>query len=106
MGEIVFWTLIRIAVLIPVVWILRGYIDLQLWLIVGLFGLYGIIIHPAVVSYRRFEEKNKNVIENTLCSNCKHFDKSAILCVKHDKHPAVNYIPCEGLDWEASSGNS
>lgn len=103
MGEIIFWTLIRTAISIPAVWILRGYIDFQLWLIVVLFVLYGVIIHPAVVSYRRFEEKSKSIIENTLCSNCKHFDRSAVLCVKYDRYPTVNYIPCEGLDWEPKS---
>ena len=103
MGEIVFWTLIRIVVFIPVFWVLKGYIDLQLWFIVGLFVFYGGIIHPAIVGYRKFEENNKNILENTLCSNCKHFDKSAILCIKHDKHPTTNFIPCEGLDWEPRS---
>jgi hypothetical protein len=100
MGDIVFWTLIRLAISIPAIWILKNYIDYQLWWIIVPFVLYGVAIHPAIVSYRRFEEKNKNVIEATLCSNCKHFDPTAVLCIKHDEHPTSDYLPCDGLDWE------
>jgi len=59
-----------------------------------------LIVHPAMVSYRWFEERNKKVIESTLCSSCKHFDQSAVLCIKYDKHPTENYVPCDGVDWE------
>ena len=100
MGDIVFWTIIRTALVIPAVWILQSYIDIQLWWIVSLAGIYGIIIHPAIIHYRLFEEKNKEVVESTLCSTCRHFDRSAVLCMKHDKHPTKDFLPCEGLDWE------
>ena len=100
MGDIVFWTLIRLAISIPAVWILRNYIDFQLWWILVPVVLYIVVIHPAFVGYRRFEEKNKSVIESTLCSNCKHFDPTAVLCLKHDKHATGDYLPCEGFDWE------
>lgn len=100
MGEIVFWTILRTAVTIAGIWILRSYIDFQLWWIMSLMAIYGIIIHPAVIHYKLFEEKNKEIIENTLCSNCKHFDKSAVLCMKYDKHPSKTELPCEGKDWE------
>ncbi|MFO7448378.1 MAG: hypothetical protein R6W90_18610 [Ignavibacteriaceae bacterium] len=105
MGEIVFWTIIRTALVIPAVWILQGYIDQQLWWLVSLAGIYGIIIHPALIHFRFFEEKNKEIVESTLCSTCKHFDKSAVLCMKHDKHPTKEYLPCEGLDWEIKMQN-
>jgi len=100
MGEIIFWTIMRTAIVIPVVWILRSYIDDQLWLMIGIAAIYGIIIHPAILSYKKFEMKNKELIDSSLCSTCKHFDPSAVLCLKHDKHPTVNYIPCEGEHWE------
>lgn len=103
MGEIVFWTLIRIAFSIPLVWILRSYLDYSIWWITIVFIFYGIVIHPAILGYRKFEEKNKNLVESSLCSSCKHFNKSAVLCIKHDEHPDINYLPCEGLDWEPKS---
>ncbi|MCZ6704241.1 MAG: hypothetical protein O6940_14530 [Ignavibacteria bacterium] len=100
MGDIVFWTIMRTAIIIPAVWVLRSYIDEQLWLLIGIATIYGIIIHPAILSYRKFETKNKELLESSLCSTCKHFDPSAVLCLKHDKHPTENYIPCEGEHWE------
>ena len=103
MGEIVFWTLIRLAVSIPLVWILKDYLVYSIWWLVVPFVLYGVVLHPAILSYRKFEEKNKNLVDGSLCSSCRHFDKSAILCIKHDDHPSENYIPCDGLDWEPKS---
>jgi len=26
-----------------------------------------------------------------------------VLCMKYDKHPTENYIPCEGEEWEPKS---
>jgi fatty acid desaturase len=100
MGEVVFWTIIRAAVTITGLWILRGQIDLQLWVLISVAAIYVLIIHPAMVSYRWFEQHNKKVIESTLCSSCKNFDQSAVLCIKYDKHPTENYIPCDGVEWE------
>ncbi len=100
MGEVVFWTIIRAAVTIPGLWILNGQIDFQLWVLISVAAIYVLIVHPAMVSYRWFEQHNKKVIESTLCSSCKHFDRSAVLCIKYDKHPTENYVPCDGVDWE------
>jgi len=100
MGEIVFWTIIRATVTIIGLWIIESQIDFQLWWIISIAAIYVLVIHPAVVSYRWFEERNKKVIESTLCSSCKNFDPSAVLCIKYDKHPTENYVPCEGVEWE------
>lgn len=62
-------------------------------------AFYGVIIHPALIHYRLFNEINREIIEDTLCSSCEHFDKSAILCLKHDKHPTIDFVPCDGIDW-------
>jgi hypothetical protein len=103
MGEMVFWTIIRAAVTIPGLWILKGQIDFQLWIMISVAAIYVLIFHPAMVSYRWFEQHNKKVIESTLCSSCKHFDRSAVLCIKYDKHPTENYVPCDGVDWEPNN---
>lgn len=104
MGAIVFWTLVRAAVLIPALIILHDYVDYQFYWIIGIAAVYGVIIHPAVVQYNLFREKNKDVIDNSLCASCKHFDESAVLCMKHDKHPTMDFIPCEGMHWELKEG--
>ena len=100
MGEIVFWTIIRTAVTILGLWIIKSQIDTELWLLISVAAVYVLIIHPAVAAYRWFEEKNKKVIDSSLCSSCKNFDRSAVLCIKYDKHPTENYVPCDGVDWE------
>ncbi|OGU73244.1 MAG: hypothetical protein A2V93_02975 [Ignavibacteria bacterium RBG_16_34_14] len=100
MGDIVFWTLIRLAISIPLAWVLKDYLDYPIWWISIVIILYGFVVYPAIISYKKFEEKNKNLFESSLCSSCRHFDKSAVLCIKYDKHPTLDYIPCEGMDWE------
>ncbi len=105
MGEVVFWTIIRIAITIPILWIGKDFIDFQLWWLITLMAIYGVIIHPTIIHYRLFEDRNKEVIESTLCSTCKHFDKSAVLCMKYDKHPTREFLPCNGIEWEPKSLN-
>ena len=100
MGGIIYWTIIRIAILIPVLWIATNYIEFKYWWMVVTMSIYGIIIHPAFIQYRLFREENDEVITNTLCSSCKHFDETAVLCLKYDEHPTEDEIPCEGSDWE------
>ena len=100
MGGIIFWGIVRTALMIAALWILFDYIEYQYWFVLTIMSVYGIIIHPAVIQYRLFSEENKAVLEGTLCSSCKHFERSAVLCAKHDEHPTQNYIPCDGIDWE------
>lgn len=69
----------------------------------SLMSIYGVVIHPTIIHYRLFIEENKEIIDSTMCSSCKHFDESAVLCMKHDEHPSKTYLPCEGIDWEPDS---
>ena len=100
MGAIVYWTIIRIAILIPALWIATNYIEYRYWWVVVSMSIYVIIIHPAFIQYKLFIEKHKEIITNTLCSSCKHFDETAVLCLKYDEHPTEEEIPCEGGEWE------
>ena len=100
MGEIIYKTLIRFLFLIIIIWLTKNYFDEKLFWILSVLSFYFFLIHPAYLSYQRFIESNRNIVISTLCSSCKHFDKSAILCTKYDKHPTEEFIPCEGTDWE------
>ncbi|MCU7496675.1 MAG: hypothetical protein HF314_15055 [Ignavibacteria bacterium] len=100
MGAIVYWAIIRTIILIPVIWVLRSWVDYQFWWAMSFTLIYGVIIHPAVIQFKIFEETNKDIIESTLCSSCKYFDKTAVLCTKFDQHPTLENLPCEGMDWE------
>lgn len=100
MGGIIFWAIIRTAVLIPALWILQGYIEYKYWWWFGIMAIYGVIIHPAMIQYRLFKEENDEIINHTLCTTCKHFDKTAVICLMYDKHPTLDYLPCGGTGWE------
>ncbi|MBI9073593.1 MAG: hypothetical protein JEY94_18495 [Melioribacteraceae bacterium] len=100
MGGIIYWTLIRTAILIPTLWFLLDQFDYKFWWIISIMSVYGVIIHPAILQYRSFMELSKEIATDTLCSTCKHFDESAIICMKHDKHPTKDFIPCDGEHWE------
>jgi glucan phosphoethanolaminetransferase (alkaline phosphatase superfamily) len=100
LGDIIFWALIRIAIVIPAIWILRAHLDEQLWWLISIAAVYVIIIHPAFTAYKKFESKSKSISGSIICSSCKHFNESAFLCMKHDKHPSEDYIPCDGIHWE------
>lgn len=96
----------RLTLVIPSLWIAKDYMNYQLWFTVSLLAIYGIVIHPTSIHYRLFIEKNQEIIESTLCSSCKNFDESAVLCLKHDEHPSREYLPCEGLDWTPVSNEA
>ena len=89
----------RLFLVIPSLWIAKDYMNYQLWFTVSLLAIFGIVIHPTTIHYRLFIEKNKEIIEETLCSSCKNFDESAVLCLVHDEHPNKEYLPCDGIDW-------
>ena len=106
MGENVFWTLVRITISIPLIWILKAYISTQLWWSISLVVIFVFVFYPAVIRHRQFQDKNKKIIEDTICSSCKHFDETAVLCMKLDIHPTEDYTPCDGLEWEPVKKNS
>jgi hypothetical protein len=103
MGKVVFWAIIRTAILIPLLWIVVDFIDFRFWWSMVIISIYGVIIHPAVIQYKLFVEENREVLKNTLCSSCRHFESSAVICLKYDKHPTLRELPCEGLEWEPKS---
>ncbi len=105
MGDIIYWGILRTAAVIAVSWFLRGYMDYQYWWPAVILLIYGVIIYPAVVQYRLFRERTQGVRETTLCSFCKHFEETAVLCTRYDEHPTEKHIPCGGMEWEPKSGD-
>jgi len=103
LGEIVLWTLARLTISIPVVWLLKDYIYTQLWWSISFVVIFVFVFYPTLIRYKQFQEKNKTILEDTICSTCKHFDETAILCIMLDKHPTEKFIPCNGLEWEAKN---
>ena len=58
------------------------------------------VLYPAYSEYVKFRENKVKKMEGTLCATCRHYDETAVLCMKYDKHPTPDYIPCGGNDWE------
>ncbi|KAB2845183.1 MAG: hypothetical protein F9K45_04180 [Melioribacteraceae bacterium] len=106
MGAIVFWTLVRIVILIPSLWLLFDWMEYKYWWMIGIMSIYGIVLHPAYIQYRLFLEENKEILNNTLCATCAHFDETAVICLKYDKHPTVKFLPCEGFEWEPKNNSN
>ncbi len=100
MGGIVFWALVRIAILIPAIWLIVDRYYIIYWKIWAILIIYVVVIHPVYLQYKKFTIANKEIMEDTICATCVHFDESAILCMKHDKHPTHDFIPCNGYHWE------
>jgi hypothetical protein len=100
MGGIVYWTLIRLAVLIPLLWYFLDVIDYKFWWIISGTVFYFVIIHPVVVQSRKFKVETIDALKDTICAQCKHFDSTAALCMKYDEHPTPENIPCDGIHWE------
>lgn len=83
------------------VWILRDFIEEYTdWWLVASFAIYGLAIYPAQIQYDYFRTANRRLIENTLCSSCRHFRAANLHCTLYDEHVTEEYLPCGGQDWE------
>jgi predicted membrane protein len=100
MGSIVYKTLIRTAIVIAAAWYFAdNYYSRFLWILFAMiFFLF--VLYPAYTEYKKFQETKVKTLEGTLCASCRHYDPTASLCMKYDKHPTPNDIPCNGNDWE------
>ncbi|GAB1350690.1 hypothetical protein MASR1M107_29050 [Ignavibacteriales bacterium] len=101
MGKIVTETLFRIVIVIIAVYLIRtAFPDDKFWLILAITAVVGGVVLPAYNSYINFYKSNKEIIENSICSKCRHFDETAVLCKKYESHPKPDFIPCDGKEFE------
>jgi|YNPMSStandDraft_1061717.scaffolds.fasta_scaffold08575_2 glucan phosphoethanolaminetransferase (alkaline phosphatase superfamily) len=100
MGTIIFWSLIRFVFVLIVCYYFYDKFTLAVWSIVSLFLIFSIVFFPAYLKYQNFIEENKEICEHTLCSSCRHFDKTSVHCLLYDEKPSLNYLPCNGKKWE------
>ncbi len=102
-GSIVSWAIFRVAAVIIVAYIISEYVtwlDYSTWWIITLALFYGIVLWPMQVQYRIYREETARVMDGTLCSTCRHFESTGVLCAKLDEHVTEDSIPCEGELWE------
>ncbi|MCB0712032.1 MAG: hypothetical protein KDD67_06850 [Ignavibacteriae bacterium] len=101
LGSIIWMALLRLGVTLFVAWYLKDHFNVysEWWLVTGL-AIYGIAIYPAQIQYEYFKRNNRELIEDTLCSSCRHYRPENLHCTLLDEHVSEHYLPCEGEEWE------
>lgn len=105
-GSIVTWAIVRAAAVIFAAIVAYDYVkwlDYSLWFSITALSMYAFVLHPIQVQYRIFREETRRVRRDTLCSSCRHFVETSVLCQKLDEHVTEDYIPCDGELWEPRS---
>ncbi|PLX32633.1 MAG: hypothetical protein C0600_01905 [Ignavibacteria bacterium] len=102
-GSIVSWGIFRAAIVMLLSWVvgdLVGWLDYGTWWMLTVLIFYAAVLHPMQVQYRLYKEETAQVMEGTLCSSCRYFEPTGVLCSKLDEHVSEDDIPCEGELWE------
>ena len=102
-GSIVSWAIFRTAIVIVVSLLLYEYVhwvDYTLWWGVTAISIYAVVLHPMQIQYRIYKEETSRVVRGTLCSSCRYFEETGVLCSKLDEHVSEEYVPCGGELWE------
>jgi membrane protein YdbS with pleckstrin-like domain len=102
-GSIVSWAIFRAAGVIVAAYIVSEYVswlDYSTWWLLTLVMFYAVVLHPMQIQYRIYREETAKVMDGTLCSTCRHFEPTGVLCAKLDEHVSEDNIPCEGELWE------
>lgn len=107
LGSIIWMALLRLAITLFVAWYLKDHFDIfsEWWLVTAL-AIYGIAIYPAQIQYEYFKHNNRRLMEETLCSSCRHFRPENLHCTRLDEHITEHYLPCEGEEWEPKGFDS
>jgi hypothetical protein len=104
LGSIIWMAMLRLTAVIFVAWYLRDQItDSPEWWMVTIGAIYGIAIYPAQIQYNYFKRTTRRLVEETLCSSCRHFNPDGLHCLLLDEHVNEQYLPCEGEGWEPKS---
>jgi hypothetical protein len=102
-GTIVFRALVKLLILMLVSWFVLETYKLQYYWFVPLALVYFLVVLPAYNQYQHFHAQSKRDVSDTICSKCKHFDGTGVLCTLYDEHVSKHYIPCDGDSWEAKT---
>jgi len=106
LGSIIWYALLRLVATIVIAWYLKDHlVNLAYgeWWSITMLSLYGIVIYPAQIQYRHFKKTSRRLLEQTLCSSCRHFNPEGLHCMMLDDHVSEFHLPCEGEGWEPKS---
>jgi hypothetical protein len=101
MGAIIYWGLVRFAIVLFACWAMMSYIgDYSEWWTMFFVAVSVVVIYPAQMAYRRHASAIKRANRNELCATCRYHDAENALCTSLDEHVTMRYTPCGGSDWE------
>src|SRR4051812_49273657 len=101
MGAIIYWGLVRFAILMVAMWLLYSYVpNYSEWWTLFFIAVGVIVIYPAQIAFRKHQEATSRANQNPLCATCRNFVPREALCGALDEHVKKHYTPCEGQAWE------
>ncbi len=101
MGAIIYWAIVRFAIVIVVAWALHDRVqDYGDWWSMFFVAVAVVVLFPIQLQYRKHQQKVDETNEDSLCGSCMYYAKDSMLCTKLDEHVTLDYIPCEGMGWE------
>jgi len=100
-GEIIYWGLIRFAIVLVAAWVLYSVVpNYSDWWMMFFIAVSLIVVYPAQLAWRRHQHTIRRANQNALCATCRHFAPREALCTKLDEHVMKDYTPCGGEGWE------
>jgi len=101
MGSIISWGILRFAVVLVAMWLLRDAIaEYGDWWMLFFFAIGAVVLFPAQLQYYRHREEVTEINKDSLCTSCKHYNADEALCTSLDEHVTLAVVPCEGFMWE------
>jgi hypothetical protein len=101
MGSIIYWGLLRFAVVLVSFWFLRDVIEKYGdWWSLFFVAIGVVVLYPAQLAYMQHREKVKQVNLEVICTSCKHYNRDEALCTALDQLVTSSIVPCEAVMWE------
>jgi hypothetical protein len=109
-GTIIFRALVKISMIILSTWFVMEYYPFQVQQylsmpipLLAIALIYFIAVFPAYRQYQQFHHDSKRRVGGTLCSKCRYYDGTGVICTLYDEHVSKTHIPCGGESWEAKN---
>lgn len=100
-GAIIYWALVRFAIVMLAAWVLFAYIpNYSDWWTMFFVSVTLIVVYPAQLAYRKHLAAVRRAEQNGLCATCRHYAREEMLCTRLDEHVRKDYTPCDGEGWE------
>lgn len=101
MGEIIYWGLVRFAIVLIAAWVAYRFIpNYGDWWALFFVAVSVVVVYPAQLAWRKHQQTISGANQNALCATCRYLAEREALCTKLDEHVRIDYTPCGGEGWE------